>query len=375
ASGIGLLIGPPLGGLLYSWGGFDTPFLVAAALVALDGVGRLLLLPAHNELPVESPASARTMGRLLREPPVVIGLVATSVGAVVFSSLDPNLPSLLAERFGLGPLLIGMFFGGLVLLFTVTQPIAAVLTEKAGAPLIMGLGLIICALCLIEVALASTLLHVSIILGLLALGTTLALAPAPELLTRSGRAPSQSGASPVGFGTLYATYNVAYAGGLLAGPALSGAVISALGPAIGFSAMGALVLPLGILVTRLRTERQRTGTGAVAAAAPAALPSASLTGQAVDKLADSYLHGRADESDALRTGAPPAPLAPALLLGPAVPPNDVEQEALDGSPGRNDVRLLRSEGINLSFPYVAATALPGPIAAEHEAPAAVVERV
>src|SRR5262245_58017393 len=87
ASGIGVLLGPPLGGLLYTWGGFSAPFFVAAALVALDGGGRILFLPGRAHLPVSSPASARTLWRLLHEAPFVVGLVATSAGAIVFSSL------------------------------------------------------------------------------------------------------------------------------------------------------------------------------------------------------------------------------------------------------------------------------------------------
>ena len=45
ATGVGTLLGPSLGGALYTWGGFRAPFLFAMILVALDGIGRVIFLP------------------------------------------------------------------------------------------------------------------------------------------------------------------------------------------------------------------------------------------------------------------------------------------------------------------------------------------
>jgi predicted MFS family arabinose efflux permease len=254
AVGVGLLVGPPLGGLLYTWGGFSAPFLVGAALVALDGCGRILFLPGRAHFPVASPASARMIRTLLQKPQFVVGLVATGAGASVLSLLEPNLPPLLAARFGLEPLMIGVLFGGMVLIFTLKQPIVAVLTEKCGAPLIMGLGLLICGLSLVELALSTTLVQASGVLAILALGAALVLTPAPELLTRSGQQTTQPHMPAASFGTIYVAYNLAYASGLLAGPLLSGAAISAFAPTAGLILCGATLLPLGLVLVLRRSH-------------------------------------------------------------------------------------------------------------------------
>src|SRR4051794_19916530 len=44
SAAIGVLLGPPLGGILFDRWGLRVPFLVAAALAAVDGLARLLLI-------------------------------------------------------------------------------------------------------------------------------------------------------------------------------------------------------------------------------------------------------------------------------------------------------------------------------------------
>ena len=41
---LGMLLGPPFGGVVYEYAGYETPFLIAAGIAAFDGLVRLLLV-------------------------------------------------------------------------------------------------------------------------------------------------------------------------------------------------------------------------------------------------------------------------------------------------------------------------------------------
>ena len=57
-----MFLGPPFGGLVYQYGGYELPFLIAAGIAALDGVVRLVLitdkLPKKGDTNAESPRIA-----------------------------------------------------------------------------------------------------------------------------------------------------------------------------------------------------------------------------------------------------------------------------------------------------------------------------
>src|SRR5262249_30608742 len=97
-TGLCALIGPPLGGALYTLGGFMLPFLAAAGLVALDGIGRLIFLPRTVLLPATRPEPNSTRA-LLRAPAFQMGLLAAIAGALALSSLEPVTPLLLGLVF------------------------------------------------------------------------------------------------------------------------------------------------------------------------------------------------------------------------------------------------------------------------------------
>ncbi len=257
ATGLGTLVGPPLGGVLYTLGGFRAPFLVAAGLVLLDGLGRALFLPGRDRLR-DVPASGAMVRALLRNTPFVLALVATFAGAGVFAALDPTVPPLLADRFGFTPLLIGALFGGLTMVYSLSQPVITAAMRRVRPQGLMATGLLICAPLLAVVGWSGTLALTFGALAAITAAAAFTLSPALVSLAMSAETATGSD-DGISYGTVYAMYNLAYAGGIFMGPILSGAAITWLGPARGLALVGTvpltLALPLAIAAVLRRIAR------------------------------------------------------------------------------------------------------------------------
>ncbi len=244
-TGLGTLIGPPLGGALYSWGGFMLPFLFATGLVLLDGLGRAFLLPGDDLLPATRPERG-ALRTLLRDRRFLLGLFAAAAGAAAISSLEPVTPLLLGGSFGLPAWAIGAVFGVISLCFVLMQPAVSRTERRLGARLTIAVGLAVTAGCFAALAFASSVFVVLALLAATGCAISLVLIPAPELLTSSGQ--RLAGPNGAAYGAIYAAYNAAYALGILIGPLTTGAAVTAQGVAESFvwlaviPAMGALAL-------------------------------------------------------------------------------------------------------------------------------------
>lgn len=252
-TGLATLIGPPLGGALYSWGGFMLPFLVATGLVLLDGLARVFLLPGDDLLPATRPERG-ALRTLLRDGRFMLGLFAAMAGAIALTSLEPATPLLLGGAFGLPAWAIGAVFGVLALCFVLMQPAVGRIERRLGSLRTVGMGLVATACCFVVLAFAPNVIVVLISLAAIGCATTLVLIPAPELLTSSGqRLAGQNGAA---YGAIYAAYNGAYALGILIGPVATGAAMTAQGVARSFLllAIAPAVCALALLLWRGRAK-------------------------------------------------------------------------------------------------------------------------
>lgn len=250
AMGVGTLLGPPLGGLLYSAGGFRAPFLFAAGLACLDGCGRLLVLPGDaTDSAGSAQANASPTRALFRRRVFLLALLAIAAGDLILTALEPTLPPLFTYSFGLTPLLIGFLFGGLVAGFTVAQTVAASLARRVPRTLILTAGLAVSAVALVGFARAVTLQDTIVSLLALAFGTSFVLIAGLDLLTASG----EEGYAPadVPYGAIYAAYNLFSALGGLAGPLAAGSFTALLGLRYTFLMMGVPMLVLANLTVLL----------------------------------------------------------------------------------------------------------------------------
>lgn len=116
AAGLGLMLGPPVGGFLYGLGGYQLPFLVLGSLNLLFVVIIIFVLPRVGVDDTE----AGSLMKVLRIPAVHPALLVTLVASMTISFLDPTL-SIHLQKFNLSPALIGVEFlliGGMYGIFS-----------------------------------------------------------------------------------------------------------------------------------------------------------------------------------------------------------------------------------------------------------------
>lgn len=217
---IGTLAGPPLAGWLARDHGHAAPFVLAAAVLILDGVLRVVFV-RPTPPSADDPATPLDVLRVGGSWPVVI-LIA--VGSAVTSAIEPILPVRLAVGLGLDTAGIGLLFALLVIIGAVLNPMVGAILNRVSPRLLalIGAALAIAGLLLLG---AGSRLPV-VIAGIVCLGGAIAflVAPAGTLIGVQG-----ARTTPPALGGAYSLYNLAYAAGLILGPMTAGAFTSALG--------------------------------------------------------------------------------------------------------------------------------------------------
>lgn len=215
---VGVLVGPPVSGVLVAAFGTHAPFLVAAAIALADGVVRLVLVRDAPPL-ADEPGGTQAVLRV-RGTASVLGVVV--VGAGTLSVIEPILPLHLADAAGLGPATIGLLFAVIVLAGVVGMPLVGATVGRIDARLLVAAGAVLAAAGLALLARGTGTTSIVIALVLLGASNAFLLAPATTLIGFQGMR-----ADPPVLGASYATFNLAYAGGLFVGPLLGGAVTGA----------------------------------------------------------------------------------------------------------------------------------------------------
>ncbi|XP_070533941.1 MFS-type transporter SLC18B1-like [Ptychodera flava] len=116
-TGLGYMIGPPLGGVLYQTGGYTLPF------VLLGGITLLACFCIACTLPHETGNSSQESGsilRLLLMPATWLTLLCVLTQSIAFSFLDPTLANHL-EQFNLNTTEVGFMF----LIYSATYTLSA----------------------------------------------------------------------------------------------------------------------------------------------------------------------------------------------------------------------------------------------------------
>lgn len=124
-SGLGLIVGPPLGGFLYQSFGYEMPFILLGCLVLLMIPLNLCILPSY-----ESDRGEHSFWKLVTLPKV--GLIACVIIALssCFGFLDPILSLFVLEKFSLPAGYVGLVFLGLALSYTISSPLFGLLSDR-----------------------------------------------------------------------------------------------------------------------------------------------------------------------------------------------------------------------------------------------------
>lgn len=148
--GLGLIVGPTVGGALYQVGGYTTPFAVLGSALFLAAVMTAFILPIHHNRDQDAHSTAGVT-KVLRIPGVLVAtasIIATSMSiGFLQATLEPHL-----RQFNLSPVVLGLMFvinGGT---YALTAPVWGWLCDKYSHPkvaTVAGCILVVIGFCLV----------------------------------------------------------------------------------------------------------------------------------------------------------------------------------------------------------------------------------
>ncbi len=249
---VGVLLGPPVAGILSERYGQRAPFLLAAALALADAAARVLLLRDVAFVP-RPRVGLRT---LLADRHVRVWTGATVLGASLFALLESTLPLDLDARVGMSATAIGLAFAAAAAAHSVTSPLMGALSDRIGRERVLLGGLAAVTLLLPLPALAPGPLAVGA--SLLALGSaaSFVLAPcSPALADAVERSGTRS------FGSVFSLVNLAFAAGTMVAPLVGSALVSGVGLPAALAVCGLAFAAYVIPVRRLPRQVETDGGG------------------------------------------------------------------------------------------------------------------
>lgn len=218
---VGLMAGPPFGGLASDWLGPRIAFAgPAAAGVVLTGA----TLMTVRWLATTTAVAPVPAARLLRDPGLVGLAVVVAVVAAVMGLLEPTLPLYLEQRFATAPTTIGLLFGLIALALALASPLAGQLADRTGAVAMIRWAAYSLVGLLPLFALAPAAIWTAPVFA--ATGLACAAALAPVLPGMAERVDAHDGRS---YAVAYALFNLAFALGLMVGPLAGAALATRLG--------------------------------------------------------------------------------------------------------------------------------------------------
>lgn len=119
-TGIGLMLGPPLGGILFEFGGFILPFAVLGSFLLVIALISIFMLPIQK---VTSLPHEGSIFSLLKIPIIIITGFCLIMGSGCLGFLDVTLSPFLAEEFHLTPMWVGFVFLVAPIGYAVMSPI------------------------------------------------------------------------------------------------------------------------------------------------------------------------------------------------------------------------------------------------------------
>jgi multidrug resistance protein len=238
----GIIIGPVLGGWLYEIGGMRLPFLSVAALAVADMAVFALVAPDTKGAGTPTP-----LREILRHRAIAITLLVVVAAAATIAMLEPVMPLVFRSRFGLGPAGAGTLFGIAAACTSVMHPVYGRMSDRWGGRRLMIVGLVGSALAMPLLNLGTS--FTTAALTLVPMWVIFSMVVTPSLAYVAAAA---SAAGVESYGVVYGVYNVAWAIGLMAGPAAGGFLLERIGFGPLTAGWSVLLLLTGLALARLR---------------------------------------------------------------------------------------------------------------------------
>ncbi|KAK3832578.1 MAG: major facilitator superfamily domain-containing protein [Linnemannia elongata] len=234
---MGMLGGPPIGGLLHDAYGERAPFYfcIAFILMVMTALGCLIEVRADEalelrEFDAELRERARAKGieykvplktslwQIITTKRMIAAVTVTTLEAFDLSSLEPTLPFYLRDRFGMSEGQIGLVFIAFTMP-TIVSPLAGWVSDRYGAKILCCTAVIICACFMLVLSIENKPLW-GIVLNLVGIGlaTSSFIAPILGEISAVVRRTGDSAA----YARAFAIFNMAFSFGMLIGPIIAG---------------------------------------------------------------------------------------------------------------------------------------------------------
>ncbi|KAJ6645476.1 Synaptic vesicular amine transporter, partial [Pseudolycoriella hygida] len=156
---LGVLIGPPFGGIMYEFVGKSAPFLILSALALGDGVLQLFMLQPSIVHQESEPPSLKA---LICDPYILIAAGAITFANMGIAMLEPSLPIWMMDNMGSSRWEQGVTFLPASISYLIGTNLFGPLGHRIGRWLAALLGLVIIGLCLLLIPMATSINHLII---------------------------------------------------------------------------------------------------------------------------------------------------------------------------------------------------------------------
>lgn len=231
-STLGTVLGPVVGGALYRFAGYQVPFLMVGAMVAIEAVVLLAFLP-------RGPSAAHAkidLAKLLGNRGVIVAAFAVALAAFAWGILEPLLPIRL-DRQGVSAEVVGIMFTVSSILYGFSAPLVGWASNRLTVKRVIVLGTVLMAVTLPTISLFDNVVFIAIALCLVNVSFAFMLNPAAAELANATEC-----AGLHCYSTVYAVYNIAYSIGMLA----TSAIATGAAQLVGFA--GALLCVSAVLI-------------------------------------------------------------------------------------------------------------------------------
>ncbi|XP_063390910.1 synaptic vesicular amine transporter [Cydia fagiglandana] len=218
---LGVLIGPPFGGLMYEFVGKTAPFLMLSALALGDGLLQLMILQPGVVRQESDPPSLK---ELIMDPYIIVAAGAITFANVGIAMLEPSLPIWMVDTMQASRWQQGVAFLPASICYLIGTNLFGPLGHKMGRWLAACSGLIIIGVCLILIPMARKLEH--LIIPNAGLGFAIGMVDS-SMMPELGFLVDIRHAAV--YGSVYAIGDTAFCLGYAVGPAFSGTLVNSIG--------------------------------------------------------------------------------------------------------------------------------------------------
>ncbi|KRZ16633.1 Synaptic vesicular amine transporter, partial [Trichinella zimbabwensis] len=145
---LGVLVGPPFGGVLYSYTGKELPFILLALLALAEGVLQLLVLQPKVSTPRYRDSSIK---QLVKDPYIVLAAGAITIGNIGIATMEPSLPIWMMDTMKANSATTGAAFLPASISYLIGTNVFGPLAHRIGRWLSAMLGLLTIGGCLIAI--------------------------------------------------------------------------------------------------------------------------------------------------------------------------------------------------------------------------------